>query len=39
MEKIWDLIGIHYQLQKKGAALLRRLSDGYAFLDLDLDKV
>ncbi len=39
MDKIQGLVGIHYQLQNNGAALLRRLSDGYAFLDPDLDKV
>ena len=39
MEKIWGLVGIHYQLQSNGTALLHRLSDGYAFLDPDLDKV
>ncbi len=39
MEKIRGLVSIHYQLQNNGAALLRRLSDGHAFLDLDLDKI
>ena len=39
MEKIWGLIGIHYQLQNNGVALLRHLSDGHAFLDPDLDKI
>ncbi len=39
MEKIQGLVGIYYQLQNNGAALLRCLSDGHAFLDLDLDKV
>ena len=39
MEKIWGLVGIHYQLQSNGAALLCCLSDGHAFLDPDLDKV
>ncbi len=39
MEKIQSLVGIHYRLQNNGAALLRRLSDGHAFLDPDLDKV
>ena len=39
MEKIRGLVGIHYQLQSNGAALLRRLSDGHAFLDPDLDKI
>ena len=27
MEKIWGLVGIYYQLQSNGAALLRYLSD------------
>ncbi len=39
MEKIRGLVGIHYQLQNNGAALLRCLSDGHTFLDPDLDKV
>ncbi len=39
MEKIRGLVGIHYQLQNNGAALLRRLSDEHTFLDPDLDKV
>ena len=39
MEKIWGLIGIYYQLQNNSAALLRRLSDGHTFLDLDFDKI
>ena len=39
MEKIWGLVGIHYQLQSNSAALLRRLSDRHAFLDPDLDKI
>ena len=39
IEKIRDLVGIYYQLQSNGIAFLRRLSDGHAFLDLDLDKV
>ncbi len=39
IEKIRSLINIHYQLQNNGAALLRRLSDGHAFLDPDIDKV
>ncbi len=38
MEKIWGLVGIHYPLHNNGTALLRRLYDGYAFLDSDLDK-
>ena len=33
IEKIWDLIGIYYQLQNNSAALLCHLSDGHAFLD------
>ncbi len=39
IEKIWDLIGIYYQLQNNGAIFLYCLSDGYIFLDLDLDKI
>ncbi len=39
MEKIRGLVGVHYQLQNNGAALLRRLLDGHSFLDPDLDKV
>ena len=39
IEKIRGLIGIYYQLQNNGAALLRCLSHGHAFLDPDLDKV
>lgn len=39
MGKIWDLIGIHYQLYSNDAILLTHMSDGYVFLDLDLDKV
>ena len=39
MEKIRALISIHYQLQNNSAALLYRLFDKYAFLNLDLDKV
>ena len=39
MEKIWGLVGISYQLQNNGAVLLRYLSNGHTFLDLDLDKI
>ncbi len=39
MEKIWGLFDIYYQLQNHDTALLHRLSDRHAFLDLDLDKV
>ena len=39
IEKIRGLVGIYYQLQSNDAALLRRLSDGHAFSDPDLDKV
>ena len=39
MEKIWSLVGIHYQLQNNSAALLCRLFNKHAFLDLDFDKV
>ena len=39
MEKIRGLVGVHYQLQSNGAALLRCLSDRHAFLDPDLDKL
>ena len=39
MEKICDLIGIYYQLQNNGAALLRCLSHRHAFLDLQFDKI
>ena len=39
IEKILSLVSIYYQLQSNGAALLFRLSDKYAFLDLDLDKI
>ena len=39
IKKIQDLIGIYYQLQNNGAALLRYLSDKHAFLDLNLDKI
>lgn len=39
IEKIRDLVGIYYELQSKGIALLRHLSNGHAFLDLNLDKV
>ena len=39
IKKIRGLVGIHYQLQRNGAALLRCLFDGHAFLDPDLDKV
>ena len=39
MEKIRDLIGIYYQLQNNGTALLCRLSNGHAFLDPYLNKV
>ncbi len=39
MEKIQGLVGIYYQLQNNGAALLYQLSDGHAFLDSDLDKI
>ena len=37
--KIQGLISIYYQLQNNRAVLLCRLSDGHAFLDLDLDKI
>lgn len=39
MEKIRGLVGMSYQLQSNGAALLMRLFDRHAFLDPDLDKV
>ena len=39
IEKIRGLVGIHYQLQNNGTALLHRLSDGHAFLDPDFNKV
>ena len=39
MEKIWGLVGIHYQFQSNGAAFLRQSSDGHTFLDPDFDKV
>ena len=39
IEKIQGLVSIHYQLQSNGAALLRRLSDGHAFLDSALNKI
>ncbi len=39
IEKIRGLVDIYYQLQSNCTVLLRRLSDVYAFLNLDLDKV
>ena len=39
IEKFQSLIGSYYQLQNNDAMLLRRLSNGHAFLNLDLDKV
>lgn len=39
IEKIRDLIGMYYQLQNNGAIFLKRLSNGYAFLDPDFNKV
>ena len=39
IEKIRGLVGIYYQLQSNGAALLCRLSDKHAFLDPNLDKI
>ena len=39
IEKIWGLVGIHYQLQNNDALLLYRLFDGHAFLNLYLDKI
>ena len=39
IEKIWDLIGIYYHLQNNSVVMLYHLSNGHAFLDLDLDKI
>ena len=38
IEKIWGLVGIHYQLQSNGAALIRLLSNKHTFLDPDLKR-
>ena len=39
MKNIWNLIGIYYQLQNINTVLLRRLSDGYMFLDPGLNEI
>ena len=39
VEKVWDLVGMHYPLQNNRTKLLKRLSHEYAFMDPDLDKV
>lgn len=39
MKEIWDLVGIHYLLQKNKAKLLKWLSNWYVFMDSDLDKI
>lgn len=33
IKKIWDLVGIYYQLQNNNAMLFHRLSDGHVFLN------
>lgn len=39
IEKIWNLISVHYLLQIKRAKLLKYLSYKYLFVDSNLDKV
>lgn len=39
IEKIWGLIEIYYQLQNNCAIYLHCLTDRYAFLDPDFDKI
>lgn len=39
MDKIWGLVSIYYQLNNNYIALLCDLSNKYAFLHLNLDKV
>lgn len=39
IEKIWDLIGMHYLLQNKGRKLLNCLFYKHIFVDLNLNKL
>ena len=39
MEKMRELIGVHYQLYSNGANYLKTLQTGWIFLDLNLDKI
>ena len=39
IEKIWNLVGIHYQLQSNNTVLSQRLYNKHMFLDPDLNKI
>ena len=39
MEKIRQLVGIHYQLDRNGSRYLRNLREDWAFLDPNPNKV
>lgn len=39
IEKIWDLVGIHYTMQNNKVKLLKYLSHKYVFMNSDFNKI